>query len=81
MLEQSIERLTVEVQKLREVIERQDVLLRSERASIAVRVPDSAPPPRTGAAYIDERAVAELIGVSLGYLRRCRLFKNGPPLS
>src|ERR1022692_5049716 len=33
----------------------------------------------TGNRFLDERAVAELLGVSVALLRKWRLFRNGPP--
>jgi predicted DNA-binding transcriptional regulator AlpA len=76
MLEQAIERLTVEVQRLRKVIERQNAL--AERDRTPPRAPESDAP-AASASFLNEHAVAELAGVSVGLLRRWRLFRQGPP--
>jgi hypothetical protein len=76
MLEQAIERLTAEVYRLREVIERQHAF--AERDRTPPRAPESDLP-APGASFLNEQAVAALAGVSGGLLRRWRLFKRGPP--
>jgi len=80
MLEQAIERLTSEVAKLREAVERQaSVLARGPVESVTVV---SEPPCQNATrqeAYLTERAVAELLGLSAGLLRKWRLFRTGPP--
>jgi hypothetical protein len=72
VLEHAIERLTVEVQRLREVIEQQNAIAEHDRT------PPPAPEsdlPGAGASFLNEQAVAALAGVSVGLLRRWRLFK------
>jgi predicted DNA-binding transcriptional regulator AlpA len=77
MLEQAIEQLTLEVEKLRLAIEHHDVTPTREpiRLPVAALV-DTIPP--TDNRLLDERAVGELLGVSVALLRKWRLFRNGP---
>src|SRR5690242_2899075 len=77
MLEQAIERLTLEVVKLREAVERQTMAL--ERHPVTNTTVISAAVPGGQHAYLTERAVAELCGLSVGTVRRWRLFRQGPP--
>jgi predicted DNA-binding transcriptional regulator AlpA len=78
MLEQAIERLTDEVEKLRLAIEHHDITHIREPISVPVRAVAETVPP-TGNRFVEERAVAELLGVSVALLRKWRLFRNGPP--
>ena len=78
MLEQTIERLTAEVETLREAIERQTFALQQSEqrgpAAVFSQAPTKAP-----AAFLTERAVSDLTGLSVATIRRWRLLKNGPP--
>jgi len=79
MLEQAIQKLTAEIQKLRETIERQNPLL-GGRSQVPTSVVPSTPPNTTLVdAYLNDRATADLIGVSVATLRRWRLIRSGPP--
>ncbi len=78
MLEQAIERLTEEVERLRAAVERQNALFGAERPSAPARAPEPSPA-RTATMYVDERSAAELMAVSVGLLRKWRLFRKGPP--
>jgi predicted DNA-binding transcriptional regulator AlpA len=86
MLEQAIETLTVELRRLREVIERQNALVNVEQAKPAcAQRPHHSPPIVLRASekltdrFLKEQAVAELTGLSLATVRRWRLFRTGPP--
>jgi predicted DNA-binding transcriptional regulator AlpA len=75
MLEQSMERLTAEVQQLREAIERQTIALQqAEQRKSPNPAATKAP-----AAFLTERAVSDLTGLSVSTFRRWRLLKTGPP--
>ena len=76
LLEQAVERLTAEVQRLREVIERQNAIAERDRTPPRALESDL---PAAGASFLNEQAVAALVGVSVGLLRRWRPFKQGPP--
>jgi predicted DNA-binding transcriptional regulator AlpA len=76
MLEHAIEKLTTEVQKLREAVELQTSILQRQYGVRAVSVAAVREEPN---AYLPERAVADLAGLSVATLRRWRLFRQGPP--
>ena len=74
MLEQSIDRLAVQIERLREVVVEQNVLLRGrpnpnhqskERATLAPS--------------LDEKAVGDMLGLSVSVLRKWRVQRKGPP--
>lgn len=69
MLEQAIERLTADVQKLREAIER--LQQAEQQRSPALK--------KAPTAFLTERAVSDLTGLSVSTFRRWRLLKKGPP--
>jgi predicted DNA-binding transcriptional regulator AlpA len=75
MLEQAIERLTAEVQMVRAAIECQTLAVQQ-----AARQKVSGPaPPIAPSAFLTERAVSDLTGLSVATIRRWRLFRKGPP--
>ena len=77
MLEPAIDRLTAEVQMLRAAIERQTLALQqAEPRNVSSPAPSK---PKAPAAFLTERAVADLTGLSVATIRRWRLFKQGPP--
>jgi hypothetical protein len=75
MLEQAMEALTFEIRKLREAVERQTELLRVQRAEPGQQKTTQTAQPE----WMNERAAARLIGVSVNCLRKWRLFNQGPP--
>ncbi len=74
MLEQAIENLTVEIQRLRDAIKHQNDLLHPQQ-----HVPTLNGMPQVPAlpVMLDERA--EILAVSVATLRRWRLLRQGPP--
>lgn len=80
MLEQTIERLTLEVVKLRDAVERQTlVVVELGPANYAAVVPHTARQEPQRDAYLTEHAVAEFLGLSVALPRKWRLFRKGPP--
>jgi predicted DNA-binding transcriptional regulator AlpA len=84
MLEEAIARLTAEIERLREVLERQNAMLATERATNSGRArldagASSPTAPEANRMYLNDRAVAELAGWSVATVRRWRFFRKGPP--
>lgn len=84
MLEEAIERLTVEVQRLREAVERQTILPQRAASEDALSGAGRtagcrAARKKGGDEFLTERGVAELTGLGLGTLRNWRLLRKGPP--
>lgn len=82
MLEDAIERLTAEVVRLREAVERQTAALAhgADVTKMVAAAREGADAHSRGAnAYLNDREVAQLTGLSLATLRRWRLFRKGPP--
>ncbi len=78
MLEQAIERLTLEIEKLRHVLERADKIADMDRHSKPiVGTTPSLPSSREG--FMTEREVADYAGMSLGSVRKWRQLRKGPP--
>ena len=75
MLENAIGALTLEVQKLREAIERQTLVV--ERLACSALSSESEQD--LSGALIGEHQVAELLKLSVATVRRWRLLRTGPP--